>query len=208
MKNLALFLLFSLLFISFCHSKDYSNKILQQYRESYKYERITNFVDAVRVLLPIYKEYPDAYLINMRLGWLSYRMNKFRDAESYYKKAEFKMPGSIELKNKIIQVCLAREEWGKSEIKCNSVLTSDYYNYFTNLYLVQAYLAQKKYVEAEKIDRKMLYIYPADVSFLTNLGLVLNYQNKKAEALSVFQYIRILDPENLIAGNFVKNSKK
>ncbi|MCK5684415.1 hypothetical protein KAJ27_09850 [bacterium] len=207
MKKATSVFIFMLVFLSFCHSKEFSNKILQQYRESYKYERITNYVDAIRVLLPIYKDYPNAYLINMRLGWLSYRMSKFRDAEIYYKKAEVKMPGSLELKNKLTQVYLAREEWGKSEIRCNAVLTSDYYNYYANLYLVVTYLAQKKYAEAEKIDRKMLYLYPADVLFLTNLGMTLNFQNKKLEASSVFRYIQVLDPENITAGNFIEKQK-
>ncbi len=204
MKKMTVIFIFILVFLCFCHSKEFSNKIIEQYKDSYKYERITNYVDAIRVLLPIYKDYPNAYLINMRLGWLSFRLNKFRDAEIYYKKAELKMPGSLELKNKLIQVYLAREEWGKSEIRCNSVLTSDYYNYYTNFYLVRAYLAQKKYIETEKICRKMLYIYPADVLFLTNLGLALDYQNKKTEATSVFEYIQVLDPENLTARNFLK----
>lgn len=204
MKCLSILIMLLCLMNGILHAKLSDQDIYTQYRESYRYERITNYVDAFRVLIPVYNAYPDTYTVNLRLGWLSYLMQKYSDAGEYYKKAEILLPASIEVKIKLVQLYLSREEWIKAESKCNVILSADYYNYWANHYLIHSYFKQKKFTEAETISRKMLYVFPTDVVFLTDLGLALSYQEKNEEAKAVFQSVIVLDPENYTAGSFLK----
>jgi len=63
---------------------------------------------------------------------------------------------------------------------------------------------QKKYDLAEKVSKKMLYIYPTDINFLTELGIIEYLKGSKKEAIKIFKNILILDPENSTAKKYVK----
>ncbi|MEW5692709.1 MAG: hypothetical protein AB1765_05385 [Candidatus Hydrogenedentota bacterium] len=206
-KILLLFLLSGFFIGERIYAEQKELDIASLYKESYKYEATTNYIDAFRVLVPVHEKYSQTYTINLRFGWLTYLMKKYKDAEEYYKQAELAAPYSLEAKNGIALVYLAKEEWLKAEEKCNQTLKIDYYNYYANLYLITSYKNQKKYEEAEAIARKMLYVYPTNVTFLTELGIVLFYQGKEEEAYSIFDNVLILDPENITAKQFYNNKQ-
>lgn len=175
------------------------------YQDSYRYEKTGNYLDAIRALVPVYKVYPDTYTLNYRLGWLFYLLQKYQDAEKYYQQAETLAPYSLEVKNSLAMLSLAREEWKKAEQYCNQVLTIDYYNFYGNLNLITALKAQKKYQDCESVARKMLYILPTNLSFLNELGISQFEQGLVEDANRIFNSVLILDPENVTAKHFLTN---
>lgn len=58
---------------------------------------------------------------------------------------------------------------------------------------------QGKYSSAEKVIRRMLRLYPTDVSFLTELAFVKIARGHGSSAKVVFGNILKLDPDNVIA---------
>ena len=98
---------------------------------------------------------------------------------------------------------LAQERYAEVEKAAFDILNVDYYNYFGNLRLCYALRMQEKFDVAEKVSLKMLTVYPVDIAFLTEYALTKVGQGDMAAALRVFANIRILDPENPTAKQYL-----
>jgi tetratricopeptide (TPR) repeat protein len=87
---------------------------------------------------------------------------------------------------------MASKEYAKAEEYCRAVKNIDNLNYYGNLYLVYAQMAQQKYQKAEIICRKMLFAYPCNITFLYLLKLNYTYQNQTKNAEQVQKDIDLL----------------
>lgn len=179
-------------------------KIKEAYSKSFQYEKIGRYKDAIKALSAVYNEYPDGYTINLRLGWLYYLSKRYANSIFHYEKAIKINPYSIEAKLGYTLPLLAQERFSDVEKVCYQILYTDFYNYYGNLRLSYVLRMQKKYDLAEKVSKKMLYIYPTDINFLTELGIVEYLKGNKKEAIKIFKNILILDPENSTAKKYVK----
>ncbi|WP_457641203.1 tetratricopeptide repeat protein [Persephonella sp.] len=178
--------------------------IKNSYYHSYQYEKSGSFEDAIKSLIPVYNKYPDGYTVNLRLGWLYYLNKKYANSIYHYEKAVKVAPYSIEAKLGYTLPLLAQSRYADVEKVCYQILNTDFYNYFGNLRLSFVLRMQKKYDLAEKVINKMLVIYPTDVNFLLELGLLRFSTGKKEDAKRVFNDILILDPENVIAKEYLE----
>ncbi len=179
-------------------------EIQEAYYKSYNYEKIENYTDAIKALLPIFNEYSDGYTVNLRLAWLYYLNQNYANSLEHYGNAIKISPYSLEAKLGRLLPLLAQTKYDQVESEAFQILNVDYYNYYGNLRLVFALRMQAKYDTAEKIALKMLTIYPIDISFLTEYALVKSAQGESETAVRVFNDILILDPENVTAKGFLK----
>lgn len=200
MKKLGLILFF---FLSISLSGMTNEEIQDAYYKSYNYEKMENYVDAIKALLPVYKAYPEGYTANLRLGWLYYLNKNYANSLEQYENAIKISPYSIEAKLGHLLPLLAQDRYSQVEKEAFQILNIDYYNYYANLRLVFALRMQKKYDNAESIVLKMLAIYPIDVSFLTEYALLKHFQEDIPAAVRVFNDILILDPENVTAKEYL-----
>ena len=172
------------------------SSIQQSYAKSYDYERVGNYSEAIKVLSPLYTQYPNGYTLNLRFAWLFYLDKKYTDAQEYYHKASLLKPQAIEPRLGLVSVYLATLAYNKAEMVCYEILKKDHYNYYGNLYVAQALIAQKKYDEALKIIQKMLAIYPTNVSYLEQLAVIYGVQ-KSTYLEQLYKDILTLDPNNV-----------
>ncbi len=200
-------LLFFLLLTSSAFALDY-DEIKASYYRSYLYERSGDYQDAIKALMPVYKSFPNGYTVNLRLGWLYYLEKKYANSEFHYKKALQAVPSSVEAMLGLTLPYIAQGKWSDTEALCYRILKIDYYNYYGNLRLSYAFRKEGKYALSEAVDRKMLSIYPTDVNFLLELALSLYHQGKNSYAESLFKDILILDPENTLAKEYLKELSK
>jgi len=200
-------LLFIGIWTSFSYSLSYKT-IAECYYNSYKYEKKQDYTQAIKSLMPVYKAYPRGYTVNLRLGWLYYLKGNYANSEYHYKKALQANSYSIEAMLGLSLPLMAQGRWQEVEKVMLNVLKIDYYNYYGNLRYCLALLKQNKYKIAEKVARKMLFIYPTDVNFLNYLGISLYKEGKKAYARSIFESVLILSPNNEIAKKYLKNNQK
>ena len=200
MKKLLILLILS----SSLFSKDLNTTLIKRlYLKSYDYEKVGRYQEAIKVLVPLYKKYPNGYTLNLRFGWLFYLKKNYKDAIKYYNKVALLKPYSIEPKLGLIKTYLYMYQYQKAETVGNSILKVDYYNYYGNFYTIQSLIYQKKYNTALKLTKKMLAIYPTDVSFLEQLAVI--YKFKKSQYLKqVYQDILILDPNNVLVRSNLK----
>ena len=174
-------------------------EIRDAYHRSYRYEKAQNYADAIKALAPVITAYPQAYTVNLRLGWLNYLTGSFATARTHYQAAIKAAPDSLEAKLGHTLPLLAQEKWEEVELLAKQILRVDPANYTANLRLAYASRLQKKFDAAEAILNGTLVLYPTDISLLTELAIVQLAKDNKAEAKRLFNDIVILDPENVTA---------
>lgn len=191
MKQIVLLLLsFSFVFAS-------DKSIQRAYFKSYDYEQIGKYKEAIKSLSPLYKKYPKGYTLNLRLGWLFYLEKQYNESIKYYKKASLINTYAFEPKLGLIRVYLATYSYKEAQNVATELLKLDYYNYYGNLYMCKALIAQKKYDIAIEAIKKMLTIYPTDVLFLEQL--LISYKATKNKLYQdIYKSILILDPNNVL----------
>ena len=174
-------------------------EIRDAYHKSYRYEKAQNYSDAIKALSPVIAAYPQAYTVNLRLGWLNYLTGSFATSRTHYQAAIKAAPDSIEAKLGHTLPLVAQEKWEDVETIVKQVLRADPANYTANLRLAYVSRLQKKFDAAEAILNGMLVLYPTDISLLTELALIKLAKDDKAEAKRLFNDVVTLDPENVTA---------
>ncbi len=203
MRRLVVFLLIALFIPVSAFSLTYT-EIKEAYQRSYIYEKSGDYTDAIKALMPVYKSYPNGYTVNLRLGWLYYLEGRYADSELHYKKALQAIPTSVEAVLGLMLPLMAQDKWPQVESLAYRILKIDYYNYYGNLRLSITLRQEKKFSMAESVARKMLSIYPTDVNFLNELALSLLGEGKKLYAKTIFENVLILDPENVVAKEYLR----
>jgi len=189
---------FILLFTTFslyATSSDFES-VKEQYFKSYDYEQMGKYKESIKVLSPLYKKYPKAYTLNLRFGWLFYLDKRYNDAEKYYKKASLINSYALDPRLGLIRIYLGRGDYAEAEVVAYELLKIDYYNYYANLYVSKALIAQGKHEVAMSIIFKMLSLYPTDISYLEQLAVVYK-QTDSPYLQKLYEDILILDPNNV-----------
>lgn len=189
--------------LTFVFSSSEFEDIKTQYFKSYDYEQMGKYSEAIKVLAPLYSKYPKGYTLNLRFGWLFYLEKKYNDSIKYYKNASLINPYALDPRLGLIRVYLSTYSYDEAQIVAFELIKIDYYNYYANLYVIKALIAQKKHEEATKIINKMLALYPTDVSYLEQLALVYKVTNSKY-LQELYGDILILDPNNVLVRSALK----
>jgi tetratricopeptide (TPR) repeat protein len=190
-------------FFVFAFSVDYKH-IKEIYYKSYNYEKMGDYKDAIKVLIPLYKKYPNGYTLNLRLAWLFYLNKNYQNAIKHYEIAQKVAPYSFEPKLGLMRVYNTIGKFNKTTEIGNVLLKQDYYNYYGNYYYAYALFSMKDYKNSIAVVDKMLTVYPTSVLFLNLLGM--NYQKlgEKEKAKKIFEDVLILDPNNITAKYYLK----
>ena len=196
-------ILFLLLNISLLFSSAEFEDIKSQYFKSYDYEQMQKYGEAIKVLSPLYKKYPKGYTLNLRFGWLFYLDKKYNDSIKYYKNASLINPYALDPRLGLIRVYLDTYSFKKAELVSYELLKIDYYNYYANLYVIKALIAQQKYDIATEIINKMLALYPTEIVYLEQLAIVYKLTNNKY-LQKLYEDILILDPNNVLVRSNIK----
>jgi len=177
----------------------FADEVTKAYLNSYNYEKIGDYKDAIKVLIPVYKKYPKGYTLNLRLGYLFFMNKKYQNSINYYNKASLSLPYSVEPKLGMMKVYLTIGQYEKVIEIGYSILKTDFYNYYANLYTLQALRIVKKYDDATILANKMLTLYPTDVIYLVNLAKIYEITNPAYAKKLYKDSILILDPNNIAA---------
>ena len=178
------------------------------YKKSYRYERGHNLNDAIKALMVVVAHYPKAYTVNLRLGHLYSRMGKNANSIEHYKIAQKALPLSLSPQLGLLAIQIAQHEYGRAETIGFNIIKKDFYNYYGNLNLAHALIMLKKYDSAQELITKILTIYPEDVLYLVQQGLLYTKQKKISLATDTYSNILILDPENVSARLFFSYQPK
>ena len=197
------YFLILILSISFLHASEDFKDIKTQYFKSYDYEQMGKYTEAIKVLSPLYAKYPKGYTLNLRFGWLFYLDKKYNDSILYYKNASLINPYALDPRLGLIRVYLDTYSYKEAEKVSYELLKIDYYNFYANLFVTKALIAQKKYDIAVKIINKMLALYPTEIIYLEQLAIVYRLTNN-SYLQKLYEDILILDPNNVLVRSNLK----
>jgi len=198
------FFLLILLTLTLLFGESKKNSIKEAYVNSYNYEQMGNYSEALKVLSPLYQKYPKGYTLNLRFGWLFFLDKKYSDAKKHYEQASLTNHYALDPRLGLIRVYLATASYSDAEQVAYKLLKIDYYNYYANLYIITALNAQKKYEIATAIVDKMLALYPTDILFLEQLAHI--YKVTDSPYLQkLYSNILILDPNNVFVNSATTN---
>ena len=179
------------------------NDIKKLYYKSYDYEKMQDYKDAIKVLIPLYNKYPKGYTLNLRLAYLFYLNKNYKNAIKHYKTASLYYPSSIEAKLGEMKTYYALSDFNNILKIGNELLRSDYYNFYGNYYEILGLIGIKDYKTAISITNKMIALYPTSVLYLSTLGEIYSLTNQKDKAKTTFENVLILDPNNVKAKEFL-----
>ncbi len=200
-----IFIVLLILFVSALFSEDMQYKDIQSaYKKSYDYEIMQKYDKAIKALSDVYRNYPESYTVNYRLGWLYYLNKNYSNAYTHLAKALAVFPSSVEVLNTIDLIYAATQEWSKLEANAVKIINIDYYNNYANYWYSYALKKQGKLDLALKVDYKMLALFPSSVSFLTELAENLYLSGSVDLAKEKFMDILILDSMNETAKYYLK----
>ena len=197
------FIILSVLLSCFVYANNESDSVKTQYTKSYNYELSSHYKEALKVLTPLYEKYPKSYTLNLRFGWLFYLNKNYADAIKHYKRASLVNTYALDPRLGLTRVYLQTGSYTKAQTVASELLKIDYYNYYANVYMTQSLNAQKKYEVSIQIIKKMLALYPTDITYLELLAVV--YKNIDSPHLEkLYEDILVLDPNNV----FVRSNQK
>jgi tetratricopeptide (TPR) repeat protein len=148
-------------------------------------------INSKRITILLKKE-PKSAMIHNRLGYLYYAIGKYKNSEYHYKKAIVYNDKNIEARLGLYLLSMANKDYAKAAAYCREARSIDNFNYYGNLYLSYAYMAQYKYKKVEIVCKKMLKVYPCDMTFLRLLKLNYTYQKQSQKAQKIQTYLNIL----------------
>ncbi|ACF14357.1 Tetratricopeptide TPR_2 repeat protein [Chloroherpeton thalassium ATCC 35110] len=177
-------------------AQDYS-KIISAFQNSYLHEAAGDLSAAITDLKNAYDE--DSYEINLRLGWLSYSLGLFSDAQSYYNKAILLKPFGVEARFGIVLPQSAMGNWTSVISQYEKILEIMPNNSTAMHRLGLIYYGKNEYAKAERYFEKVVNLYPFDYDALVMLAWT-NYRLKKyREAKILFNKALMNTPSGVSA---------
>lgn len=183
---------FTFMQLSFFSFSQSDAAVREAFKKSYDSEYQLKYQKAIEDLQGIYE--PTSYELNLRLGWLNYKLGKYTESLNYYKKAIVKMPLSIEAKLGIVYPLGALEKWDQVVDNYLAIVKIDNYNATANYRLALIYYNRGDYGNSWKYLQKYVNLYPFDFDGNSLAGWVKYSVGKKEEAYVFFKKALMINP--------------
>jgi tetratricopeptide (TPR) repeat protein len=183
---------FTFLTLSFGILSQSDIAVREALKKSYDSEYQLKYQKAIEDLQGVYE--PTSYELNLRIGWLSYKLGKYAESVHYYKKAIAKMPLSIEAKLGIVYPLGALEKWDLVVDNYLAIVKIDTYNATANYRLALIYYNRGDYGNSWKYLQKYINLYPFDYDGNSLAGWVKYSVGKKEEAYVFFKKALMINP--------------
>jgi len=203
LKRISLVIVFTFLFVGLMAQ----NTAVTQaaFVKSYESEKSGNYLAAINTLKTVYKA--DSYIVNIRLGWLSYLAKQYTESIKYYEKSISLKPYAIEARFGCVKPLSALESWEKVKAHYLEILKIDPQNTVANYWLGVIYYNRKDYANATKLFEKVVNLYPLDYDSVIMLAWSKLNSSKSADARVLFNQALILRPDDSSALSGLKQIK-
>lgn len=172
----------------------------EAFHESLKQENAREYRKSIQTLEAIYKDSPDDYLLNLRLGWLHYNAGNTLESQKYYAQA-FTLSN-----NKSVEALLGQTlplaalgDWDAVAAAYHSILKLDPMNYTANLRLGQILLNKGSYGDAKSYLERVHASYPGSYEPNLSLGWTYYYLGERQKASSLLTNALMLSPGDTLA---------
>ena len=167
------------------------SKVMQEaFAKSFMAEDKGDYKNALQAIQSIYSD--KSYLVNLRIGWLSYLNKDYVNSVVYYKKAIALIPTATEPLWGLCNPLVAQEKWVELENNYKLIIRFDPKNSLVNYRLGMIYFYRKNYVEAIKYFDVTLTLFPLDYDAITMSAWTNYYLGKKEEAKVLFNRVLLM----------------
>nr|WP_293836664.1 tetratricopeptide repeat protein [uncultured Arsenicibacter sp.] len=163
------------------------------FKESYVQEAKKDYRQAIAALK---KAGADTYEVNLRLGWLHYAAGLLTESVSYYEKAIYKQPSSIEARLGYALPASTLNHWDKVVEQYQAILRLDPNHSLTNYRMGLIFYNRKDYKTAEGYFQKVLRLYPFDHDSVLMLGWTKYMLGQRNEARELFTKALLYNPSD------------
>lgn len=173
------------------NSKAQDTKVMQDaFAKSFIAEDQGDYKTALQAIQTIYSD--KSYLVNLRIGWLSYLNKDYLNSVTYYKKAIAIMPTATEPLWGLCNPLVAQEKWVELENNYKLIIRFDPKNSLVNYRVGMIYFYRKNYIEALKYFDVTLTLFPLDYDAITMSAWTNYYLGKKEEAKVLFNRVLLM----------------
>ncbi len=204
------FLKKSLLFLcvfflnAFVFAQDES-KIIKAFEESYSLETKGEYAKSIEKIKSVFDS--ESYEMNLRLGWLHYKLGRFTESMTYYQKAMDLMPYSEEAKFGMINPATALGKWEQVINLYNKILEISPKNTSANYYLGTIYYGKKEYQKSYDYFKVVVDLYPFSYDGLLMFAWSNLQLGKMREAKVLFNKVLMISPNDSSATEGLKYIK-
>lgn len=174
-----------------------NEKLLFNLTKSYELAEKSDYKGAIAILKEVYDK--TSYVINLRLGWLSYLAGQQVESLGYYKIANELKPNAIEPKLGITYPLAALGNKNDLKATYESVLAIDPNNTYVHYNIGLLDYEKKDYQSALNRFEKIVKLYPCDTNGLLMLAWSNYYLGKTTEARALYNKVLCLSPNNASA---------
>ena len=162
------------------------------YSKSYESEQAGYYPTAINDLKSVYSK--DNYVVNIRLGWLSYLAKQYTESVKYYNIAIALKPYAIEARFGCIKPLSAIESWDAVKKHYLQIIKIDPQNTVANYWLGVMYYNGKEYGSAANLFGRNINLYPLDYESVIMLAWTKLNLGKQSDAKILFNQALILRP--------------
>jgi len=183
-----------LLLISYAAFSQSIDALQAAFSKSYEAENAKNYANAINELKLGYDA--NNYVINIRLGWLSYLAKQYIESINYYQKAISLKPYAIEARFGCVKPLSALEDWERVKKQYVEILVIDPQNTVANYWLGVINYNRKDFNTATRLFEKIVNLYPLDYDSVIMLAWSKLNSNKPSEAKVLFRQALIIRPND------------
>jgi tetratricopeptide (TPR) repeat protein len=164
------------------------------FRTSYSQENSGDYQGAISSLRLEYEE--SSYEINLRLGWLCFKLGEFSQSEGYYRKAITLRPFGIEARLGLAFPLGSMGNWSLVNSVYEEILAIDEKNALANYRYGLLKYNKQDYTGADKLFSKVVNLYPFDYDSLLMLAWTRFRLGQSLEARALFQKALLYNPDD------------
>ena len=137
----------------------------------------------------------DKYLTSLRVAWLHYSNNDFKNAITYYELAAKSSRGSVSPLLGLLNTYEKLADVSKQIKMCKAILSLDKTNYTALMKLGALSFTAKDYRTCKAAYSQLLQAYPEDLAAISGYAWTLVYLGDKKKALPHFTKLVSMSPD-------------
>lgn len=163
------------------------------FAKSYELENNKQYVEAISALKNLKI---DTYAVNLRLGWLHYSNNDFKQSILYYAKAIQLRPSSVEARLGYVLPAAKLKLWSSVSAQYDAVLKLDPNNYKANYYRGLMYYNTGNYKAAGPYFQRIESLFPFDYDIVILSAWNSYYLKEMKKAKVLFNQAVLIQPNS------------
>lgn len=167
--------------------------------KSYKTAARRDYVSAIAPLKKLSRQNPQDYIVQLRLGYLYYLKKSYAPSVEYYTRAVRLRPSAVEPRLGLMLPLMAAKRYSRAIKIGQSILMIDPVNYTAISRMAFSLYLSRKYPGAIVQYRRLVQLYPADVTMRVGLGWSYLMDGQKNKARREFEKVLLISPANKLA---------